>query len=112
MTQRVALATVAATLALAGCATNPVSGGHDVVLTSAKGEVEASRRDHEQIIKAYGIYADQAVQDYVNAVGQRVAANSQRGSELTWHFTVLDDGEVNAFTTGGGYVYVFRGLLT
>jgi predicted Zn-dependent protease len=112
MTPRLAPATFAAALALTGCATNPVSGGHDVVLTSVKGEVEASRRDHEQIIKAYGIYADQAVQDYVNAVGQRVAANSQRGSELTWHFTVLDDGEVNAFTTGGGYVYVFRGLLT
>jgi len=112
MTLRPILATLTAALALGGCATNPVSGGHDVVLTSAKGEVERSRRYHEEIIKAYGVYADQAVQDYVNAVGQRVAHNSQRGSELTWHFTVLDDGEVNAFTTGGGYVYVFRGLLT
>src|SRR6185295_3741591 len=27
-------------------------------------------------------------------------------------FTVLDDESVNAFTTGGGYVYVHRGLLT
>ena len=102
---------ILATALAAGCATNPVSGGHDVVLTSVKGEVESARRDHEQIIKAYGVYADQALQDYVNAVGQRVARESQRGGELTWHFTVLDDGEVNAFTTGGGYVYVFRGLL-
>jgi predicted Zn-dependent protease len=31
--------------------------------------------------------------------------------DLTWKFTVIDDESINAFTTGGGYVYVFRGLL-
>jgi len=111
MNVRLGAAVLAASLSLWGCATNPVSGGKDVVFTSTKGEVESSRRDHTEIIQAYGVYEDQALQDYVNRVGQKVAANSQRGSELTWHFTVLDDGEVNAFTTGGGYVYVFRGLL-
>jgi predicted Zn-dependent protease len=112
MTVRLILATLTAALVTGSCATNPVSGGHDVVLESTKGEIEQARRAHTQIIQAYGVYEDQAVQDYVNRVGQKVAQQSQRGSELTWHFTVLDDGEVNAFTTGGGYVYVFRGLLT
>src|SRR5690606_1973026 len=57
-----------------------------------------------------GIYEDQAVQDYVEAVGQRVARASDM-PDMEWHFTVLDDGSINAFTTGGGYVYIFRGLL-
>ena len=30
---------------------------------------------------------------------------------LTWHFTVLNSEELNAFALPGGYVYVTRGLL-
>ena len=46
----------------------------------------------------------------MNAVGQRVARNSDL-PDLEWKFTVVDEGSINAFTTGGGYVYVHRGLL-
>jgi predicted Zn-dependent protease len=75
-----------------------------------KGEIESARRNYEEITKFYGIYEDQAVQDYVSAIGQRVARHSDM-PDMEWHFTVLDDGSINAFTTGGGYVYIFRGLL-
>jgi len=110
MIRQLALAAVAV-LALASCASNPATGGHNVVLSSTKSEIEQSRRLYEQIIRAYGLYEDQAVQDYVNAVGQKVAKHSDL-PDWTFHFTVLDDESVNAFTTGGGYVYVHRGLLT
>ena len=43
-------------------------------------------------------------------VGQQVAKNSHL-PDWDFKFTVLDDESVNAFTTGGGYVYVHRGLL-
>jgi predicted Zn-dependent protease len=95
---------------LAACASNPATGSRDVVVSSKKGEVESARRAYDQIVRYYGIYEDQAVQEYVNAVGQRVARHSDM-PDLEWHFTVIDDGSVNAFTTGGGYVYVHRGLL-
>ncbi|HXC60571.1 MAG TPA: M48 family metalloprotease [Steroidobacteraceae bacterium] len=75
-----------------------------------KGEIESARRNYEEITKFYGVYEDQGIQDYVNAIGQRVARHSDM-PDMEWHFTVLDDGSINAFTTGGGYVYVFRGLL-
>jgi predicted Zn-dependent protease len=100
-----ALATLAA-----GCATNPANGGHNVVLGTQKGEKEQSRRYYQQIIQAYGLYEDQAVQEYVSKVGNKVARNSDL-PDWEYHFTVLDDDSVNAFTTGGGYVYVHRGLL-
>src|SRR4051812_42359524 len=100
-----------AAFTLVSCASNPATGGHNVVLSSTKGEIEQSRRLYEQIIRAYGLYEDQAVQDYVNSVGQKVARNSDLPG-WTFHFTVLDDESVNAFTTGGGYVYIHRGLLT
>jgi predicted Zn-dependent protease len=104
-------AAVTAAVLLDSCSTNPASGSHDVVLSTRKGEVEEARREYDEITRYYGIYEDQAVQDYVNAVGQRVARASDL-PDLQWHFTVLDDDTINAFTTGGGYVYVFRGLLT
>jgi len=102
---------LAAAFTFVGCASNPATGGHNVVLSSTKSEIEQSRRLYLQIIQAYGLYEDQAVQDYVNAVGQKVAKHSDL-ADWTFHFTVLDDDSVNAFTTGGGYVYVHRGLLT
>jgi predicted Zn-dependent protease len=76
-----------------------------------QGEKEQSRRYYEQIIKAYGLYEDQALQDYVQMVGAKVAHNSHL-PDWDFKFTVLDDESVNAFTTGGGYVYVHRGLLS
>ncbi len=112
MKRQLAVAIVAtlASLAVSSCATNPASGKQNVVLSSVKGEKEQSRRYYEQIIRAYGLYEDQALQDYVNSVGQRVAMSSDL-PDWEFKFTVLDDDSVNAFTTGGGYVYVHRGLL-
>ena len=111
MKRQLAVAILAALAAFAsGCATNPANGKKNVVLGTQKGEKEQSRRYYEQIIRAYGLYEDQAVQDYVSKVGNKVARHSDL-PDWEYHFTVLDDGSVNAFTTGGGYVYVHRGLL-
>jgi predicted Zn-dependent protease len=113
MKRHFAAVAVLAALAVfaSGCATNPATGKQNVVLGTTKGEKEQSRRYYEQIIRAYGLYEDQAVQDYVSRVGNKVARNSDL-PDWEYHFTVLDDESVNAFTTGGGYVYVHRGLLS
>src|SRR5438105_6351457 len=108
------LATAAAcALALAGvsCATNPDTGTHQWVFPTVKGEKERARHIHEEIVRFYGLYQDQAVQDYVQMIGTRVARNTPI-ADWDFKFFVLDDDEINAFTTGGGYVYVHRGLLT
>lgn len=109
MIRKLVLAALVA-LTVTSCATNPVTGKRNVVLSSTQSEKEQSRRYYDQIIKAYGLYEDQALQDYVNMVGQKVARNSDL-ADWDFKFTVLDDDSVNAFTTGGGYVYVHRGLL-
>ena len=76
-----------------------------------KREAEAGRKAYEQIIKAYGVYEDQAVQDYVSEIGQRIARQSDM-PDAEFKFVVVDDDSINAFTTGCCYVYVHRGLLT
>jgi predicted Zn-dependent protease len=105
-----AVAACAAALAAGSCATNPESGTHHVVFTSVKGEQESSRRIHQEIVKFYGLYQDQALQDYMQMVGTRVARNTPI-ADWDFKFFVLDDDSLNAFTIGGGYVYVHRGLL-
>lgn len=63
-----------------------------------------------QVGPAYGIYEDAALESYVDGLGDRLAAGSERPS-LPWSFKVVDDRAVNAFALPGGFIYVTRGLL-
>lgn len=96
--------------ATGGCVSNPTTGGKSMGVGSMSSERENVRKVHEEIIKAYGLYDDQAIQDYVNQVGQRVAKFSHM-PDAEFKFYVVDQESVNAFTTGCCNVYVHRGLL-
>jgi predicted Zn-dependent protease len=73
-------------------------------------EAQAARQRYQQYLQQYGRYDDERLQQYVNEIGQRIAAKSDR-PDLQYTFTVLDDESINAFADPGGYIYVFRGLL-
>lgn len=105
-----ATAVAAAAALLSACGTNPVTGDKDLILMSEEREIAIGRQYHQQILQEYNIYEDRDLQSYVQAVGERVAANSHR-PELTYHFTLLDSEEINAFALPGGYIYVTRGLM-
>ena len=102
------VATVAG-FGLHGCASNPATGGHDVVLTSESKELELGRQMHQQIMREYTRYEDEQLQAYVNELGQRIAAKSHRPN-IQYTFTVLDSEQVNAFALPG-YVYITRGIM-
>lgn len=97
-------------LGLAGCAVNPVTGDQDFVLFGEDTELEVGRTNHPKIIAEYGRYEDEALQAYVQSVGDRLAAVSHR-DDLVYRFTVLDSPVINAFALPGGYVYITRGLM-
>ncbi len=104
-------ALVAALLCACGTAVvNPVSGETEMSAMSEEQEVAEGAKAHQQVLKEYSVYDNKPVQDYVNALGQRLAAQSHRAN-LQWHFTVLDSPEINAFALPGGYVYVTRGIM-
>jgi predicted Zn-dependent protease len=108
---RIACLAAIAAAGLTSCASNPVSGRPDLVFSSEKGEVEKAKQVHPMLLQQFGgVYDDVRLAQYVNDVGQRAAKVSHR-PELTYTFTVLDSEEINAFTTGGGYVYVTRGIM-
>jgi len=94
----------------AGCGSNPATGGKNVVLGSWEGEKKTTQKNHQEIVKALGLYDDQATQEYVQIVGARMALASDLPNE-EFKFFVIDDEAINAFTTGCCNVYVNRGLL-
>lgn len=77
---------------------------------SEKKEIELGKSLHPQILAQYGVYDNQALQEYVSDLGKRLAAVSER-AHLEFTFTVLDDDLVNAFALPGGYIYITRGLM-
>jgi beta-barrel assembly-enhancing protease len=56
------------------------------------------------------IYRNQAINDYINQIGQKLAKTSKR-PDIPYTFQVVDDNNINAFATMGGYVYVNKGLI-
>lgn len=97
-------------LVMQGCATNPVTGKQDVVLMSEQQEIAMGQKYHKEIMKQYKRYDDPVLQNYVEKIGERLAAKSHR-ENLIFHFTLLDSPEVNAFALPGGYVYITRGIM-
>jgi predicted Zn-dependent protease len=79
---------------------------------SDKQEVSLGKDINDQLLSSGQIqlYQNQQVNSYVNSLGQRLAANSERPN-IPYKFQVVADKSVNAFATMGGYVYVHSGLL-
>lgn len=97
---------------LSGCATvyNQATGRQETMLISTADEVRIGQKMAAEIEKKYKPDEDIFVQARLRAIGNVIAAVSDR-KDLTYYFKVLKDKDVNAFTTPGGYVYVFRGLI-
>jgi len=96
---------------LAGCSVNPVTGEREVSLFTDADEVSLGKDAAPDVEKELGgAYADEAVQRYVNTVGQRVARVSHRPG-LEYHYKVVNSEVPNALALPGGYIYITRGLL-
>ncbi|AWK87821.1 peptidase [Azospirillum thermophilum] len=68
-------------------------------------------QEHPKILAQFGgAVKDRRLQAYVEGIGRRLAATTERANE-PWTFTVLDSDVINAFALPGGYVYITRGLI-
>ena len=85
-------------------------GSNSVFAIGLEEELKLGAEQHKKIIAQFGVYRDKELQNYIEMVGKRVAAQSSR-PELEYHFTILNDDMINAFAVPGGYVYVTRGML-
>ena len=53
---------------------------------------------------------DPEVSEYINNIGQRLAAQSAMGGQ-NFHYFVVKDPSINAFAVSGGYVFINAGTL-
>jgi len=98
-------------LLLTACATNPVTKDQEFVLMSEEQELAMGKQMAAIVAQQMVLLPESdPLSQYVNSVGQRVAAVSDR-PELFYRFYVVDDKTINAFALAGGYIYIHRGLL-
>jgi predicted Zn-dependent protease len=97
-------------LALEACARNPVTGDLQLALISEAQEIQMGQQASEEVAASIGLVDDPELQQYVNSLGQTLAAASER-PQLPWSFAVVDDPTPNAFALPGGPIFITRGLL-
>jgi predicted Zn-dependent protease len=105
------VALVLSVVVLGGCAVNPLTGDRNFSIIPESQEVAMGKEAAAEVGQSIGIYDDPKAQQYVAALGKRLAASSERPN-LPWSFQVVDDPVVNAFALPGGFIFVTRGLLT
>ena len=110
ITSRFAASGLALGLLVAGCARNPATGQNELMLVSESQEIQMGQAYDSQVVATIGLYPDPALQSYIQDIGKKLAATSERPN-LPWTFRVVDDPAVNAFAIPGGHVYVTRGIL-
>ncbi len=102
---------LSSTILMAACSTNPATGNKQFAgLMSPQQEVQVGASEHEKIIQQYGLYENAQIQAYVNEIGNRITADTER-PDVQYKFFVVDSPIVNAFALPGGYIYISRGLL-
>lgn len=90
--------TITAAALLAGCG------------VSTQQEVQMGQQEAQQVSAQLPMVQDAVINNYVNALGNRIARTTSR-ADLNWQFQVVNSDVVNAFALPGGFVYINRGVL-
>lgn len=96
---------------IVSCAVNPVTGKNEVSLVSGQQELAMGKQHYGPTIQAQGgeFLHDAALNRYINEVGQKLAAQSDR--KLPYEFKVINSSEPNAWALPGGKLAINRGML-
>ncbi len=99
-------------LVLSGCATiyNPATGKQEFIFVTTEMEVSIGNTLANKISRQFDISKDQRRINRVTKIGKKIAKVSDR-KDLKYHFNVIEDEDLNAFTTPGGYIYINSGLI-
>lgn len=77
---------------------------------NTQGEIAMGRMYDQQIVESSVVETDPLLNAWVQNVSQKLWAETAR-KDVPYNIKILQDNEVNAFSTMGGYVYVNSGLL-
>jgi predicted Zn-dependent protease len=79
-------------------------------LFSTQQDVEIGRQVSRDAEKKLPLLRNPQVQNYVNALGRRLAAKAP-GPKYPYQVKVVNDKAINAFALPGGFLYVNRGII-
>jgi beta-barrel assembly-enhancing protease len=78
---------------------------------SDRQEVQIGQQINRQLVnQEIRLYRNAEITRYVSDIGQRLAQQSKR-PDIPYTFQVVNNREINAFATMGGFVYVNAGLI-
>jgi predicted Zn-dependent protease len=97
-----------------GCASlgtyNPATGRNEFIFISTPEEISLGNDVHQNLKKEFKFSDGSKEAERLRRIGQRVAKVSDR-QDYTYRFFLIEKDEMNAFTTPGGNIYVFSGLM-
>src|SRR5688572_18130776 len=79
-------------------------------LLTPQQEIEIGRQSAIAVEKRLPVISDVGVNEYINRLGQRLAARVT-GERRQYSFKIVNISEVNAFAFPGGPVYITRGAI-
>jgi hypothetical protein len=81
-------------------------------LFSRQDDIQVGQENAKQVLQQYEVVKNPFLQDYVQKMGQRLAAAPEaKASGFNFTFTVLNVDQVNAFALPGGPMFIYTGLL-
>jgi predicted Zn-dependent protease len=105
--------TVAAVCAplLTSCAKDPVTGQSSFILMSEEKEIQLDKQQSPyQFSSDLGAVQNHQVNQYINRVGQELAARSHRPN-MPFSFRAVNASYINAYAFPGGSIAATRGIL-
>jgi predicted Zn-dependent protease len=88
----------------------PDIGGPASSVLSREMEIQIGRSIFRSLVDTNRVMSDPEIQEYVQDVGLKLAAQAQDG-EYQFTFFVVNDPAINAFALPGGYIGIHSGLL-
>jgi predicted Zn-dependent protease len=89
------------------CAYTPA---HPAFATTTGGEIQMGQQTDREVQDSYTVIKDPLENAWANDVAKKLWAQVAR-KDIPYSIKVLDAGDVNAFTTVGGFIYVNEGTL-
>lgn len=100
-----------ACLALVACSSSGGAGnGGRFVFETSEDDVRIGREGAATVERELGLLGDEALDDYVDGLGQRILRGLGT-PRFDYTFRVVNEPQPNAFVLPGGFVFVTRGLL-
>lgn len=110
MTRKLFLIVPMAAMLLLACVATGPGGKTSLVVIPTSQEVAIGAGMAEELAQTETALPDTAWQSYLDRVGQKIVAVSDR-KDIEYHFTVIESDQINAFAAPGGYIYFYTGLL-